>query len=276
MKGALKTAVENVSARVAAAKSGRVTPNDLAPYLPLSLELIETRMREMVDGSTVLEPGDSDFLCFDYPEFYDSPQRELERSDCWICHAEEREKDRFDGPDTLPGFCSACSNDLSKEAMDLAETTAWPSAALKEHELLYITSSANEPVRLAAVAGKSRLTLGKVKQQLIEMSHRKWVKMILSEELGGMGFEFPKIHYSKSDFKQNQAFMRKHPSSMKDEVEVRLIKSLTGVAVILLLCIVGAIFHVPFPLIILSGVIASAIYVWKVISKRIPMAPDRI
>ncbi len=276
MKGALKTAVENISARIAAAKSGRVVPNDLAPYLPVSLELIESRMREMVDGSTVLEPGEEDFLCFDYPEFYDSPQCSVERSDCWICHAEAREPQRFNDPDTLPGFCSACSRELSRELMELAENTGWPAAAMKEHELLYITSSADEPVRLAAVAGKSRLTLGKVKQQLTEMSRRRWVKMLVTQELGGLGFLFPKISYSKSEFKENQAFIRKHPASMRDEVEIRLIKALSGVAVILVLCIVGAVFHIPFPLLVLIGVAASAAFIWKTFSKKTPVAPDRI
>lgn len=276
MKGIFKTAVENISARIAATNSGRVTPNDLAPYLPVSLGLIESRMRDMVDGSTVLEPEKEGFLYFDYPEFYDSPQCSLERSDCWVCHAEQRETERFQGNDLIPGFCAACSKELSAELLELAETTGWPADAIKEHEMLYITSSADAPVRLAAVAGKSRLTLGKVKQLLIDMSKRRWVKMIVSQELGGMGFAFPKVSYPKADFKQNQLFIRKHPASMKDEVEIRLIRALSGVAVILVLCIVGAIFHIPFPILILTGGLASGFYVWKTFSRKVPLAPDRI
>ena len=51
--------VENLAFRLAERNGGHLTVNHLAPYLPLSLELLETCLESMVDGRAVVaQPED--------------------------------------------------------------------------------------------------------------------------------------------------------------------------------------------------------------------------
>ena len=46
--------VENLACRLAARHGGIVTPNRLAPYLPMSMALIKSGLDRAVDGTSIL------------------------------------------------------------------------------------------------------------------------------------------------------------------------------------------------------------------------------
>ncbi|HUT25160.1 MAG TPA: hypothetical protein VM492_12515 [Sumerlaeia bacterium] len=267
---ALKATLENLAERVAASEGGRITPNDLVPYLPVSLELIEQHLDEMVDGSVVVSHTDEGVKTYEFPELLDAGPRSMERGTCIHCGAEASSEEAM-------CLCYACHNDLGQELMRLAESTAWPADAVWEHELLFITSTARGPIRIADVAGRSRLTLSQVKQRLRELATRGYARAVIDEEHGVLTYEFPPITYRRAAYRRHDAFIRLHPSSLKDEWEVRIVKSLLALVAIVVVCFVLTfVARISPPVLILGGAVVAGFSLWRILTKKTRIEPERI
>ena len=120
------------------------------------------------------------------------------------------------------------------------------------------------------------MTLKRVKEELKAMAKRKFARAVINEDDGILSYEFPKIEYDERAFQRNDRFIRRHPSSLKEEVEIRIIKSLTAVAIIIGLCMVGAIFRFPFALLLLAGSIASAVATASIFLKKQRVMPAQL
>lgn len=265
----LKATVENLASRIAATKRGRITPNDLLPYLPISLELLEDHLQDMVDGSVVIEGESGKFKTYEFPEFFDKADPNGKDGSCLACHTDLPDGDQ-------PGLCSPCERALHEEMFDLAESTAWPAPAVKEHEIAFITSSVRGAITVAAVAGQSRMTLRRLKEELKRLAKKRYAHAVVDEERGVLSYEFPPIEYDKPRFQENDYFIRSHPSSVKDEVEVKIIKSLVALTVILVACIVLGFFHFPFPLVVLAGLVAAGLATVKIFVSKARVTPEQI
>lgn len=265
----LKPTLENLAQRVAASNGGRITPNDLAPYLPVSLSIIERCLDEMTDGTVVLSSRRDGLKTYEFTELLDAAPREMPSNGCLYCGDEA-------GDDTLL-LCYSCNDELCRELLKLAESTAWPSEAVWQHELLFITSTAHGPIRIADVAGNSRLTLKQVKARLAELAADGYARQSLDAERGVVHYEFPRIRYRRKAFQRHDAFIRMHPSSLKDELEVKLIKSLVAALLVILGCfLLSAGAHIPPVLLLLGGAAVLAIVVWFVFTKTTEVEPERI
>jgi len=183
--GRLKPTLENLALRLAAAKGGRVRPNDLAPYLPVSLETIETHLNEMVDDSVVFETEIDEARTYEFPELLDAPKRPMRKDQCLSCDATL-------GQGASAHLCPTCADRIGRELMTQAETDAWPAQAVWQHEILFITASASGPIRIAEVAGRSRMPLKRVKARLAEMAAKKWARQVIDGNHGVLTYELPK------------------------------------------------------------------------------------
>ena len=69
-------------------------------------------------------------------------------------------------------------------------------------------------------------------------------------------------------------FIRRHPSSLKDEMEVKMVKALVALIGIVLACfLVARAFQVAFPLILLGGFVGGGIAAWKIFTRAQPVVP---
>lgn len=263
----LKTTIENLASRLAASKSGRITPNDLLPFLPVSLGIAEQHLGEMVDGTVVLETEVNGFKTFEFPEFLGRPPEPLVQGDCFACRADL-------SPAHTGLLCSNCEETLYRELHELAETTAWPSRGVKDHEILYITSSARGPIRVASVAGRSRMTLRKIKEELKRLALRHQARAVMNEEQGILTYELPPVDYPKDAFNRNDRFIRSHPSSLKEEFELKLFRWLSLLALMIVAAFVLGFFHVPRPLLIAGIVLGAAIGGAVVFGRRRQVIPE--
>lgn len=265
----LKATIENLAQRLAAASGGRITPNDLIPHLPVALSLVERHLDEMVDNQIVFGERREGFKVYEFSELVDAPPRPLPRGTCLHCG---RDKDATD-PSPV---CFACLDDLGKELLALAERTAWPAEAVWQHEILYITAMTNEPVPIASIAGRSRMPLKAVKQRLAELAAKGYARQELNPETGALRYRFPAISYPRSAFLRHDAFIRLHPSSVRDEWEVKAIKSLLAILITIVCCFVVAFAGVPAPVLALMGALGAGVAVWRIMSSKIDIEPGRI
>jgi hypothetical protein len=264
----LKATTENLTSRIAAARSGRVKPADLLPWLPISLEMAEEHLRDMVDGSVVIETRAGGFLTFEFPEF-------LGREPCEIDLSGGLFTSRSDKA-SVPQWHGS-NPELQRELMGLAETNAWPSLAVREHEIISITAGKEGPIRVASVAGRSRLTLSRLQEDLKRLTSAGYIKAVLNEDQGILTYEFPLTHYNRDWYQRNDAFIRRHPSSHKDEVEIKMIRSLKAVMVIMILCFIAAIiFHLPFLILIVMSLTISAIRVIQIFNHKVQGTPEKL
>lgn len=263
----LKTTIENLASRLAASKSGRITPNDLLPFLPVSLGIAEEHLGEMVDGTVVLETEVDGFQTFEFPEFLGHSAAPLSQGDCFACRADL-------SPAHAGLLCSTCEQTLHGELRELAETTAWPARGVTDHELVYITSSAKGPIRVASVAGRSRMTLRKIKEELKKLALAHQARAVMNEQHGVLTYELPPVDYPKDAFSRNDRFIRSHPSSLKDEIELKLFRWLSILAIIIVAAFVLGFFHIPRPILIVGIVLGAAISGAVVFGRRHRVVPE--
>lgn len=265
----VKTAIENLASRLAAAYLGRVAPADLLPHLPISLAMAVRHLEEMTDGSVVVQTEVDGLRYFEFPEFLDAEPVALDREDCLVCHEKA-------SADSAAQLCSNCGDIFSEELYELAESTAWPADAVGDHEIVFITAAARGPISVASVCGRSRLTLKQLKERLKALARGKFARPIVDEMHGVLTYEFPKVPYRKAAFEKNDRFIRAHPSSLKEEVEIKLIRSLTAIAAVLASCIVLGFFRVPYPILLAGGFVAALLICLRVFSKKSRVSPEQI
>ncbi len=267
----LKPALENIAERVAASRGGRLVPNALAPFLPVSLSMMEKHLDEMVDHSVVFPSRHDGYKTYEFSELLGSEPKPVHNGLCAYCG---KDNPAEEGESLL---CPECREKLGKELLELAETNAWPAKAVWQHELLYITSMTEGLVRIADVAGRSRLTLNQVKQRLADLAKRGAARQDMDFGNGTASYAFPPLRYPRKAYLRHDAFIRRHPSSLKDEWEVKIMKSFAALIIIAVICF-GAAFaaRLPFPIILIMGALAGAIAVWRICRHKTPAVPERI
>ncbi len=264
----LKPVLENTAERIAEANSGRVFPAQLLPCLPVSLEMVSEHLDEMVDDTVVFRREEEGLTFYEFAELVDHDPHPVSTTQCVHCSDSIKPADKH-------LLCFACNDELLRELLSLAETTAWPAQAVWQHEIFYLAAQRKNPVPVADIAGHSRLTLKKVKERLAELERGNYTRRDLDFAGKNSGYVFPLLDYPREVFRRNDKSIRLHPSSYKEELEMRLIKSLISLVVIMIVCLglsIGV--RIPFPLVLIIGAIAGAVAVWWNMTKSLKDSPD--
>lgn len=258
----LKPVLENLAGRIAISRKGRVYPADLLPWLPVSIELIMRHLDEMVDDAVVFQREDAGLRFYEFSELVDEPPQPLLRASCLYCSADVQ-------VDRKMLTCEGCRMRLEAELMELAEKEAWPTDAVWQHELLFITALADHSIPIADIARRSRLPLKQVKERLNALVKLGCARQVLDTERRRLRYEFPVIQYPRGVYKSNDAFIRRHPSSIEGECEEKFIKILVALIVLCLAAFaVGFVVRIPFPLVLFCTSILSVAVVWAILRHR--------
>jgi hypothetical protein len=250
--------VENFAYQVAQRHGGIITVNHLAPYLPLSLDLIRSCLDNMTDGHSVIHREEEGFPVY---EFTGSGEEKEEKGTdlvqcCLSCSAS-----------LAPGeemLCKECQGSLEKEMNRLAESTGWPAKAVYEHEVLYIAAKTRRPQPAAHLAGHSRYTLKRMQKKLKAMALEHYLKIDLNSDAETLLYEFPQITYPKDFYNKNIAIIRRYPASIAEDMELKMIRIILCLAVMLLAVFVLALMRVPLPILIGCFVVAAPIVALKI------------
>ncbi len=264
----LKPVLENTAERIAEANSGRVFPAQLLPCVPVSLDMISEHLDEMVDDNLVFRREEENLTFYEFAELVDIQPHPVSTSHCVHCSDNIEPADKH-------LLCYACNDNLLHELLTLAETTAWPARAVWQHEIFYLAAQRKNPVPVADIAGHSRLTLKKIKEHLTQLERGNYARRDLDFAGKKSGYIFPLLDYPREVFRRNDKSIRLHPSSYKEELEMRIIKSLISLVIIMVLCLglsIGA--RVPFPVVLIIGTIAGALSVWRNMTKSLKDSPD--
>ncbi|WP_309380760.1 hypothetical protein [Cerasicoccus frondis] len=260
----LTAIVENLAERIAARNSGWVTANELLAYLPVSLEMVSEVMDGMVDRQVVFHGGIDGLNVYEFFELIG------EKSDEPIGGKDIYTGEKLDDEHEI--FSPETRNRLETEIRERAQVDAWPANAVWQHELLYVTAATKGPVRLAEVAGHSRLMLSQVKAKLKELAKGKYCA--LEEVDGHYSYRFPYMEYSPEAFRRHDQAIRRYPSSRRDEFEVKVMKLLLSWIAIAVGSLVAAfILRIHFFFLLLLGVAVAGAATWKILTAQDIIAP---
>jgi len=254
--------VENLATRVAQRHGGRLTPNHIVPYLPMSLALIKRCLDQMADGASVVAEEQDGFVGYLFTAYKDAPVEDgvLDVTACVSC-----DKDLEGAGAEL--LCSECSALLRKELNRLAERTAWPAQAVYEHEILYRAAKHKGPVPPAAIAGESRYTLRSTRRKLDRLSLDRYARQELDQAAGLTKYCFPEISYPRELYRKNMAVIRSYPASLMEEVQIKVVRIFATLGVMLLGMLALAICTgIPFPFLMLLFLVAGpavAFWIWR-------------
>ena len=253
--------IENLACRIAEKQGGRITPNHLAPYLPVSLDIIKSCLDSMVDGTSVFSERLNDLAEYEFAAYRGTEKKSgvLETETCVSCNMDISSRLH----DVL---CPRCFETFKEDLNTLAERIGWPAQAVYEHEILYIAANHNNPLYAETLAGHSRYTLRRMRGKLNRMSGSGYIRQELEEEQGMVTYRFPLIHYPRDLYKKNISLIKTYPASVMEEVQLKLTRILFSLGMIVLGLLVLGFFHVPFRLLVLLFLIAApvtTITIWR-------------
>lgn len=253
--------VENLASRVAENLGGRITPHNLMPYLPMSLGLIRQCLDEMVDGTSVLAVMDGDFPVYEFRKYQDCPAHRglLMPDHCVACSVDIH-------PLLGRVFCAGCVDQLTAALSRLADTTGWPSAAVYEHEILFIAANTEPPLYSETLAGRSRYTIRRMVPKLKTLAQSGMLREVVTEHNGPVEYVFPALTYPKDRYRANMEVIGGYPSSRVEETEMRIWRILIMLGWMLLGFLGLGFLLIPFPLLLLTFVIAAPVLslaIWR-------------
>lgn len=254
--------IENLACRVAEAHRGRINPHHVLPYLPVSLGLVKSCLDEMADGTSVASDTRDNLVEYEFAAYRNAEKdipEPLSFARCVAC-----DKD-FSGTSDDP-LCPSCGSQLKKELNPLAEKMGWPAQAVYEHEILYNAARETGPVHAAKLAASSRYTLRSMRRKLDKLTVDRYAKQELDRQEGVMKYEFPELDYPRDRYRANMAVIRLYPASVMEEVQIKLVKILVTLGLMLLGTLLLAFWAVPFPLLLVAYVIAApvvAFLIWR-------------
>ncbi len=256
----VQNVVENLAARLARRRAGRVPPHALMPYLAASLALIRTCLDRMADGSAVRADTDDGLPVYVFTAQTDAPMdpKPLAEETCLSC-GDAR---------ALPGeiFCGPCALRLRDELGRLAESTGWPARAVYEHELLYLACAHTGPVRAEDLAARSRYTLRRMRGKLRALCAAGFAAEEREPGTDLVRYRFPDMAYPRDRYRANMSFIRTHPASLQEDIEYTAVRIIVALALMLLAVFVLVLFHVPL-LFLLAGYLALAplvsLWIWR-------------
>ena len=250
--------VENLAYQVAQRHNSVITANHLAPYLPLSLDLIRSCLENMADGHSVITCEQDGLPAY---EFVRSGESDEETSidpahTCLSCTTSLAPGEKM--------LCRMCQESLEKESNRLAESTGWPSKAVYEHEILYLAAKSTRPHSAAHLAGYSRYTLKRMQKKLKSMALAHYLKVDLDSDAATLLYTFPEITYPKNLYQKNMETIRQYPAAIAEDMEHKLIRIILSIAGMLLAVFLLALMRVPFPLLIGCFVVTAPIVTLKI------------
>ena len=254
--------IENLACQIAERQGGRVSPNHLVPYLPLSMELIQDCLENMVDETAVFSELNDDIIEYEFNSYVNSPQQRglLKVQTCLSCNSnlgEEREGSVL---------CYTCQKEISSELRGLSEKMGWPAQAVYEHEILYLAAAQKGPITAEALAGRSRYTLKQMKEKLRKLVRVSYVRAALDEEKGILAYEFPVIEYPRHLYEMNIKTVRSYPVSIMEEVQAKVARIFFALAILLLGLFALAFLRIPYPFLVIVFFVAGpiiAVSIWR-------------
>lgn len=252
--------VENIAYQVAQRHGGTITVNHLAPYLPLSLNLIRSCLDNMVDGHSLVTSEKDGFPSYEFAQTkqVNVESHEDSESNCLSCTINHRSDEQM--------LCTECLDILEKELNHFAESTGWPAKAVYEHEILYLAAKHSGPQNAADLAGHSRYTLKRMQKKLKAMTLETYLTTNLDETTATLSYRFPIISYPKEAYQRNMAVIRSYPASVAEEMELKIIRIILYLAVMLFAVFVLAFLHIPIPVLLVSFFIIApmvALKIWR-------------
>jgi len=261
--------VENAGMRVAERHGGRITAVHLAPYLPMSLGLIQSCLDDSVDNASVFRDDQEHVTVYEFAAYRgkESGRAALNATNCLSCDAPL-------APRAPDAFCGVCRQALRKELTRLADATGWPAEAVYEHEILRIASRFDGPVRAEDLASRSRYTMKNMRRKLGKMSLAGFIRKEFDETTGMVVYHVPAIKYSAEQFRTNMAVIRGYPAAAMEDIQLRVAHVLGALGVLLIVLLVLALLHFPYPLLALGFVITAPVLSLIIWRRRGPAEPD--
>lgn len=260
---------ENLAYKIAEENGGRIASSYLLPYMAVSLALVDHCLEQMVDGVAILLHREENRKIFEFPALIgqsSQPPRVLASSHCVACAVDLT-------PQEGQAICPGCRGKLQAELNDMADTTGWPAQAVYEHEILYLASQLEPPLKAATLAAHSRYTLRRMRDKLNRLVEegRAWRETDDSTRDPTYCF-FPMV-YPKARYQRNLQIIMRHPASLAEETETRLVKIFFSLGILVLGLFILAVFHVPYPLLVLAFLILAPTIALKIWTYRRPV-PD--
>ena len=252
--------VENLAYQVAQRHGGTIAVNHLAPYLPLSLDLIRSCLDNMLDGHSVISSEQDGFPMYEFKQVKEMIEEpgEVSSQGCLSCTINPRSNGQI--------LCKECLDALEKELNRVADSTGWPAKAVYEHEILYLAARRNGPQYAADLAGHSRYTLKRMQKKLKAMALDRYLKMDLDKSAATLFYQFPKISYPQKAYQRNISIIRRYPASVAEDTELKIIRIILILAGMLFAVFVLALMRIPLPILIVCFVIIASIVtirIWR-------------
>ena len=251
--------IENLAYQTAEYCNGRVTPHHLLPFLPVSIDIINDCLEEMVDGNAVIADKEDGVMVYEFPACRresagESPKgfTRLTKDQVTALTHQVRES---------PGYAVFLG-----ECSKLAEMTGWPARAVYEHEFCYLASTLDGAIHAENLAGRSRYTLRETRKKLARMCVDGYIVEVLDQANGSLTYYFPEISYPRSLYDDNMKIIQSYPSSVMEEVEIKVIRILFVLTALLIALFILAFLHMPFPLLILLFLVLApllTILIWR-------------
>ena len=255
--------VENIAYRVAGLHGGKITVNHLAPYLPMSLDLIRSCLDNMLDGHSVRSDKSDGFPIYEFAACPDNGSEKgvLAVDACVSCSSDF-------GKTEIHPVCRNCLQDIETELNRLAESTGWPAKAVYEHEILHLAAKRSGPHHAAELAGQSRFTLKRMQQKLKAMTLESFLRQEIDEVAATVVYHFPDIIYPKEMFQRNIAVIRRYPASVMEDVQIKATRIILVLASLLLGVFFLALLRVPLPVLIVGYLVVAPIVAIKIWLKK--------
>jgi len=239
-----------------------VTPDQLLPYLPLSLRLIRQCLDEMADGTSVLRDEFEGIEGYYFTAYEGQAEPAPEHfHTCLSCGRD------LDGQ-TTGILCSECEGPFEREISRLAETWAWPAEAVAEHEILYLAADHEGPVRAEDLASRSPYTLGQMRRKLKRLTLEHYLTQDLDSDSGTIIYRFPDVDYPRERFRRNLDRVRQYPASLEEEMETKVVRAFLMVGLLVLVMFVLALMHVPYPILVIGFIIAAPLMTLAILRHR--------
>jgi len=261
--------VENIAFRLAEASKGRISPNSLVPFLPMSLALIRECLNNMVDHLSVFREiqENTNIPIYVFVAYENSEKADFKDFDsCAAC-----DKENVLASQNI--LCLECDKLLRGELNNLADKIGWPADAVYEHEILYLSASRPEPLYCGKLAGRSSFTVRSMRRKLDRLCLDGAAEQAIDNEKGLLEYRFPAIEYTKEHYRRNMSVIKTYPASIMEEIEIKLVKIILCISV-LAVCLFMAsfFFRLPFPAMIFLLLVLSpmlGLMIWKKRSKAI-------
>ena len=251
--------IENLAAQLAERNGGVITVNHLAPYLPVSLRLLRDALDAMVDGQAVLYDETSLFPEYHFTAFLGKEPKSGSPAPakCICCGGEMTGQ----GNVACATCFQVCKNDLNA----LSERNGWPARAVYEHDILYLAANMESPIYLAALAGRSYLTLGNMRNKLERLCLERYAAQQLDEDKGVVFYTFPEIKYPETAYKRSMSLIRSYPAAEMEETETKMVKILIMLASLIVVVFFSSFFlRVPFIIGVVLLLIIAPIWSWRI------------